>query len=411
MMEEDPQLKTLAMSYIPALLTTSNSQQNNRVCHSACPPWFTKCTRQCMDKPWYEQEQWKKMMEEDPEFKTLALSYIPRPLPFSPSENGRICHSACPPWFKKCTKQCMDKPWYKQEQWVEMMEQDPDFLKEAISYIPPIAEQNRGTRSAKCYSACPPWFTRCDKSCKLVPWYEQEKWVAMMDNDEEFYRKALKYMPTPRRSSAHNDTSKCPSLCPPWHKHCPDFCADRPWYRQPKWIAQMHYDPEFNKTARLYLSGSTESDETVEQNGKCYSGCPPWFSVCTAQCMPEPWYKQARWAEMLRTDPEFRKQALPYLQQPLATPAAEEPEPAVAQDEAMNGKLLGQELVRKDETKQCYSVCPPWETTCIQVCSPIPWYTQPQYARKLKEDPKFLKKAWGFLPAEIRKQYREAKVT
>jgi len=158
-------------------------------CYSTCPPWYKMCTMQCADRPWYEQKKYKTKIETDPDFRLLAEKYLAKDYKIA-QENS--CYSACPPWFKMCTKQCMPVPWNLQQKWINLMKTDPEFREKAKKYlrgpIESIAQEN------SCYSACPPWFKMCTKQCMPVPWNLQQKWVQKMRTDPEFREIAMRYL-------------------------------------------------------------------------------------------------------------------------------------------------------------------------------------------------------------------------
>ena len=365
----------------------------HRVCHSACPPWFTRCTRECVDKPWYEQDKWKEMMDQDAAFREKAQAYIPMPL--EAEDNLMKCYSACPPWFTRCTRECADKPWYEQDKWKELMEQDPTFRRKALMYIPAQDSEPTGNMEARCYSACPPWFKFCTNSCMPVPWFEQGRWMRMMEEDEDFYKQAQTYMPTPAHK---NESKKCHRACPPFVKSCSPFCAAKPWYKQPKWALAMKTDPEFREMAIPYLKPKTPQptpEPRVAEETPCHSACPPWFTMCTMQCMPQPWYKQKQWVDLMRTDSAFREKALEHIpkaeREPVLVKPAEQPK---RQSPAKHGS--------------CHRACPPWEEDCVDICAARPWYEQPEYASLLKTDARFRKKAFPYLPDDVKSKFAAA---
>ena len=158
-----------------------------------------------------------------------------------------------------------------------------------------------------CYLACPPWYSICTKQCVDRPWYKQSKYIKLMKTDPEFLKIAQKYLP----KFESNEIKPCFSACPPWFKTCITDCVDKPWFQQEFWINKMKYDPEFRTIAYRYLYALKKP--ASESNSGCYSACPPWYEICTMQCVDRPWYKQHKYIELMRTDSEFRKIAEKYL--------------------------------------------------------------------------------------------------
>ena len=333
--------------------------------------------------PWREQNK-------------LAKLNIDTSRESSQHDSTQICHSSCPPWFTRCSRDCADRPWYEQERWKEMMEQDATFRRKALMYMPAQNSEPVGNMEARCYSACPPWFKFCSKACMPLPWFEQGRWLRMMEEDEDFYKQAQLYMPTP---AARNESKKCLRSCPPFVKACSPFCASKPWHKQAKWVTAMQSDPEFREMAAPYLKPEASPEPSPQpraaQDAPCHSACPPWFTMCTMQCMPEPWYKQKQWVDLMRTDSAFREKALEYVpkaeREPVLTKPAEEPKRQVP---AKHGS--------------CHRACPPWEEDCVDICAARPWYEQPEYASLLKTDARFQKKAFPYLPDDVKSKFAAA---
>ena len=222
-----------------------------------------RCTKELKSVPWYKQRRWIYEMKHNPEFYEKAKQYLPKSkstknTTTTSEVEKNPCYSACPPWMEICTLQCMAEPWYQQEEWVKKMEEDPEFKAKALKYIPmPISEteeveENR--RVGKCYASCPPfWDGPCDKMCHDVPWYQQERWVEMMKEDPEFKAKALPYITEQNSARKANKQRPCYSACPPWIRGCTMQCMAEPWYKQKEWVKKMEEDPEFKAKAQKYL--------------------------------------------------------------------------------------------------------------------------------------------------------------
>ena len=311
-MKEDPEFAEKAKGYIPQ---PRKAQANDRECFAGCPPfWDGPCDRACHDKPWYQQKKWIQLMKQDPEFAEKAKAYIPMPLS---ETNERVCFEGCPPqklWNGPCDKACHSKPWYQQKKWINLMKQDPEFAEKAKDFIPALYAQKEA--NGECFTGCPPfWEGPCDLACHDKPWYQQQKWLDLMEKDAEFAEKAKAYIPMPLTET---NERVCYEGCPPfWDGPCDKACHSKPWYQQKKWVNLMKHDPEFAEKAKAYIPmpiSNTRRAQIKTTERKCYAGCPPfWDGPCDRACHDKPWYLQEKWIQKMQSDPEFYKLARKYI--------------------------------------------------------------------------------------------------
>ena len=168
---------------------------------------------QCAKEPWYENEKYIQYAKEHPEvLKTIgSIKETSTKL-----EESNECYRACPPWQKICTMQCAKEPWYMNEKYMQYIKEHPEVAKYITSEK---GASDAVEKNSECYSACPPWQKICTKQCADKPWYENQKYVKIIEI-------ARKYM---AGHPEYDANTGCYRACPPW-EICTTQCADKPWY-------------------------------------------------------------------------------------------------------------------------------------------------------------------------------------
>ncbi|KAK8893697.1 hypothetical protein M9Y10_022124 [Tritrichomonas musculus] len=202
--------------------------------------------------------------------------------------------------------------------------------------------------------------------------------------------------------------------------------------------------PNINTTNRYQAPNSFISPFKFQKNNsKCYSACPPWHFVCTKQCMRSVWYKQEKWSNMIKADPNFRKKAFEYIPEtekhlyekglttnynnPSQNRNHIEQTKNKINSNTNNNDFTGfhqsQQNLQKSHQQPgainnnnpvsnqngCFSACPPWYIACTMQCMRNPWYKQQKWIMMIRTDPNFRQKALPHIPAEDRILFEKEK--
>jgi hypothetical protein len=84
---------------------------------------------------------------------------------------------------------CHARPWYEQDQWKKLLWEDEELWDHAMKFYKDIAGQSKGG----CFTPCPPFHRICARSCSEVPWYEMKSWKSLLTTNRSFRAKALEY--------------------------------------------------------------------------------------------------------------------------------------------------------------------------------------------------------------------------
>lgn len=202
--------------------------------------------------------------------------------------------------------------------------------------------------------------------------------------------------------------------------------------------------PNINTTNRYQAPNSFIPPFNFQKNNsKCYSACPPWHFVCTKQCMRSVWYKQEKWSNMIKADPNFRKKAFEYIPETekhlyetgLTTNYNNHSQNRNHIEQTKNkinsnsnnndftGFHQSQQNLQKyhqqpgainnnnpaSNQKGCFSACPPWYIACTMQCMRNPWYKQQKWIMMIRTDPDFRHKALPHIPVEDRILFEKEK--
>ena len=253
-----------------------------------------------MNTIWYKQEKWSNLIIADPVFRKKAFEFIP-------NEEKKV--------FEKNINTYKDK--------ISHIQKADKKIRIPINSLPDTKNQQpQPHKQNDCYSACPPWFTICTMQCMVNPWYKQQKWIRMFRTDPNFRQKALEHIPEEYKSlfekeivstrtsylklrHPYNNTINS-NFRPSIHKYNTNRTNNNLRSKNNETIYQNY------KIRRIYNHQNSDFNKISQ---KCNSACPPWFSICTKQCMATVWYNQPRWKKMIKTDQAFQQKALNYISQ------------------------------------------------------------------------------------------------